>query len=290
MLRALRKHHKLRKIDMTHQSQTQFVQGTAGKIAVHTQGPEHGPVVVLTHSILSSSMMWLEQAYLLSSTGWRVIAIDTRGHGQSECQTVSCTMDDLVADTLAVMDALKIDKAHYMGLSLGGMSGVGLGIQHANRLHSMVLCDCRADMPSPMGEVWNDRITSAISEGCQSLAVATTERWFGVPFIKANDVVGKAFRQTIASTTATGFVSCARAIQGLDYLDQIAKITVPTTLIVGANDGPLPQAMQVMQQGMPDAQLVVIPNAGHLPNIDQSVLFNAAMMRHFFQNPAWSQA
>jgi 3-oxoadipate enol-lactonase len=275
---------------MTHQSQTQLIQGQAGKIAVHSQGPENGPVVLLTHSILSSSMMWLEQAYLLSSTGWRVVAIDTRGHGQSECQSVTCTMDDLVADTIAVMDALKIDKAHYMGLSLGGMSGVGLGVQHAHRLLSMVLCDCRADMPAPMGDVWNDRITSAISEGCQSLAVATTERWFGIPFIEANDVVGKAFRQTIASTTATGFVSCARAIQGLNYLDQVAQIKVPTTLIVGAKDGPLPQAMQDMQQRMPGAKLEIIPNAGHLPNIDQSVLFNAAMMRHFFQNPAWSQA
>lgn len=275
---------------MTHQRQTQFIQGAAGKIAVRTQGPENGPAVLLTHSILSSSMMWLEQAYLLSSAGWRVIAIDTRGHGQSECQSVTCTMDDLVADTLAVMDALKIEKAHYMGLSLGGMSGVGLGIQHANRLLSMVLCDCRADMPTPMGDVWNDRIGSAISEGCQSLAVATTERWFGVPFMDANPVVGQAFRQTIANTTASGFVSCARAIQGLNYLDQVASIRVPTTLVVGAKDGPLPQAMQDMQQRIAGSKLEIIPDAGHLPNIDQSVLFNAAMMRHFFQNPAWSQA
>ena len=272
---------------MTHHSQTQFIQGPAGKIAVHTQGPENGPVVILTHSILSSSMMWLEQAYLLASTGWRVMAIDTRGHGQSECQTVTCSMDDLVADTIAVMDAMNIDKAHYMGLSLGGMSGVGLGIQHPERLISMVLCDCRADMPSPMGDVWNDRITIAISEGCQSLAVATTERWFGVPFLEANAVVAQAFRQTISSTTATGFVSCARAIQGLDYLEQLSQIKVPTTLIVGGKDGPLPQAMKDIQQLISGSQLVVIPDAGHLPNIDQSVLFNAAMMRHFFQNPAW---
>ena len=202
---------------MTHHTQTQFIQGPAGKIAVHTQGPENGPAVVLTHSILSSSMMWLEQAYLLSSSGWRVIAIDTRGHGQSECQSVACTMDDLVADTIAVMDALHIEKAHYMGLSLGGMSGVGLGIQHANRLISMVLCDCRADMPSPMGDVWNDRMTSAINEGCQSLAVATTERWFGVPFIDANQVVSQAFRQTIASTTASGLVPAMRHLMSMNF-------------------------------------------------------------------------
>jgi 3-oxoadipate enol-lactonase len=108
--------------------------------------------------------------------------------------------------------------------------------------------------------------------------------------LEANEVVGKAFRQTIANTTASGFVSCARAIQGLDYLDQVSNIKVPTTLIVGAKDGPLPQAMQDMQQRIAGAKLEVIPDAGHLPNIDQSVLFNTAMMRHFFQNPAWSQA
>ena len=203
-------------------------------------------------------------------------------HDQEEAMTM--------ADTIAVMDALHIEKAHYMGLSLGGMSGVGLGIQHANRLISMVLCDCRADMPSPMGDVWNDRMTSAINEGCQSLAVATTERWFGLPFMEAHPVVGQAFRQTIASTTASGFVSCARAIQGLNYLEEVSHIKVPTTLIVGAKDGPLPQAMLEMQQRIEGAKMEIIPDAGHLPNIDQSVLFNAAMMRHFFQNPAWSQA
>jgi 3-oxoadipate enol-lactonase len=76
----------------------------------------------------------------------------------------------------------------------------------------------------------------------------------------------------------------------LNYLEQLSQIKVPTTLIVGAKDGPLPQAMKDMQQLISGSQLVVIPDAGHLPNIDQSVLFNAAMMRHFFQNPTWSQA
>jgi 3-oxoadipate enol-lactonase len=275
---------------MTHQSQTQFISGPAGKIAVHTQGPETGPAVILTHSILSSSMMWLEQAYLLSSSGWRVIAIDTRGHGQSECHSVMCTMDDLVADTLAVMDALNISKAHYMGLSLGGMSGVGLGIQHADRLLSMVLCDCRADMPSPMGDVWNDRMASAIQDGCQSLANVTTERWFGAEFIASNPATAKAFKDTIGLTQVNGFLSCAKAIQGLNYLDQVAHIRVPTTLIAGANDGPLPLVMKEMQQRISGSHLDIIPDAGHLPNIDQAQLFNAALMRHFFHHFTRSQA
>jgi 3-oxoadipate enol-lactonase len=193
-------------------------------------------------------------------------------------------MDDLVADSLAVLDGLQIEKAHYIGLSLGGMSGAGFGIQHSDRLLSLVLCDCRADMPAPMGDVWNDRMASAAQDGCQSLAVPTTERWFGASFLASNSTTVKAFQDTISQTQVNGFLSCAKAIQGLNYLDQISQIKVPTTLIVGANDGPLPQAMQGMQEKIHGSHLAIIPQAGHLPNIDQAHLFNAALMRHFYHH------
>jgi 3-oxoadipate enol-lactonase len=270
--------------------QTLKVNGPAGQIAVHIEGPEKGPVILMAHSILSSSMMWQAQQALLAASGWRVVCADTRGHGLSDCHAASCDMDDLVADSVAVLDGLQIEKAHYVGLSLGGMSGVGLGLQHSDRLLSLVLCDCRADMPSAMGEVWNDRIAGAQKEGCQALAIGTTERWFGVPFLETHAAIGQAFRDTIASTQVAGFVSCARAIQGLNYLEQVPQIKLPTTLMVGANDGPLPAAMQSMQALISGAKLEIIANAGHLPNIDQPQSFNAALMRHFFQNPSWSQA
>jgi 3-oxoadipate enol-lactonase len=145
-------------------------------------------------------------------------------------------------------------------------------------------------MPSGMGDVWNDRIEGAQKEGCQSLAAGTTERWFGAPFLDAHPSIGQAFRDTIANTQVNGFVSCARAIQGLNYLAHVPHIKLPTTLIVGANDGPLPAAMRAMQTLIQGAKLEIIANAGHLPNIDQPESFNAALMRHFFQNPSWSQA
>ena len=145
-------------------------------------------------------------------------------------------------------------------------------------------------MPIAMGDVWNDRIEGAQKEGCQTLVEVTSERWFGLPFLEANPAIGQAFKDMIASTQVDGFVSCARAIQGLNYLAQVPQMKLPTTLIVGANDGTLPSAMQGMQSLIQGAKLEIISNAGHLPNIDQPTLFNAALMRHFFQNPSWSQA
>ncbi|MFL9902060.1 alpha/beta hydrolase [Paraburkholderia fungorum] len=257
-----------------------YVRGPAGAIAVHAQGDPDAPAVVMTHSILSSSMMWEAQAALLSGQGWRVICIDTRGHGESQAGSAPWTMDDLAADTVAVLDALRLDRVHYVGLSLGGMSGFGLGIRHADRLLSLCLCDARADAPAAFAAPWDERIEIAQREGCGALAVSTTGRWFGKPFLDAHPELAERFRTTVAGTSTEGFVGCARAIQKLDYLGDVARIDVPTTLVVGANDGPLPQAMEHLASLIRGARLEVIRDAGHLPNIDQPGTFDAVLLRH----------
>lgn len=265
------------------QASTRHVAGPAGRIALHQWGDQNAPAVLMTHSIMASSMMWERQAALLAQHGYRAIAIDTRGHGGSDAGQPSCSMDDLVADTVAVMDALKLDRAHYIGLSLGGMSGFGLGINHGQRLLSMVLCDCRADAPAPFAALWDDRIAAAQAGGAQALAGATAERWFGREFLDRNPDIAARFRSTIAATTTDGFVACARAIQGLNYLADVARITVPVTLLVGSKDLPLPDAMKDIQGRIAGSKLEIIDNAGHLPNIDQPDAFDAALLRHFSQ-------
>lgn len=256
------------------------VPGRAGRLAVQVQGDTGAPVVLMAHSILSSSMMWNAQALLLAAQGFRVVRADTRGHGQSQAPTGPCTMDDLAADSVAVLDALGIERAHYVGLSLGGMSGFGLGIHHAERLLSLCLCDARADMPPAAAAVWPERIAAAEQQGCAALAESTVERWFGAAFNAAHPEVAQRFRSTVAATSTTGFMACAKALMGLDYLGRVGEIRTPTTMIVGANDGPLPQAMQQLQGLIPGAALEVIADAGHLPNIDQPAAFNAALLRH----------
>ena len=260
---------------------TSRVRGAAGNIALHIWGSSTAPTVLLAHSILASSMMWERQGALLAQHGFRAIAMDTRGHGDSDAPAPPYSMDALAADTVAVMDALQIERAHYIGLSLGGMSGFGLGIQYGARLHSMVLCDARADAPAPFAAVWNERIAAAQSQGCQALAAATAERWFGADFLARNPAIAQRFHETISATSSNGLVGCAQAIQGLDYLNDVHRINVPVTMIVGAKDVPLPDAMAELQTRIPGAKLEVIPNAGHLPNIDQPDAFDAALLRHF---------
>lgn len=266
---------------MTQAVEQLRLRGAAGDIAVLVQGPVQGAAVLMTHSILSSSMMWDLQAQLLADRGYRVIRADTRGHGQSQASPAPYTMQDLVDDSVAVLDGLGIARAHYVGLSLGGMSGFGLGILHPDRVMSLCLCDARADMTPAMAAPWDERIAIAQATGCAGLAQATAERWFGRAFLDAHPAIEQQFLQAIASTSVAGFEGCARAIQGLDYLGRVGQIQTLTTLIVGANDGPLPQAMQALKDLIAGAAIDVIADAGHLPNIDQPAAFNAALLRHF---------
>lgn len=262
-------------------TQTIALPSGAGSIEVHCHGDARAPAVYMAHSILSSSAMWSKQAQLLASRGWHVVCADTRGHGGSVAHEAPSSMQHLVADTVAVLDALGIAKAHYVGLSLGGMSGFGLALAHSDRLASLCLCDARADMPPEASAPWNERIAIAEREGCAALARPTLERWFGRDFLDAHPDTAQRLLQVAASTSVVGFVGCARAIQGLDYLARVSEIALPTTLIVGANDGVLPQAMTEIHGRISGSVLEVIAQAGHLPNIDQPEAFDAVLMRHF---------
>lgn len=253
-------------------------------VQLHGRPGTRAPVF-FSHSILSSSAMWRGQVERLQQQGWYVICADTRGHGQSSTTSPQATMETLVADTVAVLDALQLPQVHYVGLSLGGMSGFGLALQHAGRLASLCLCDARADAPPEVALPWNDRIAAAEQHGCQALAGATLERWFGQSFLQAHPATQTWLHEIAAQTSTPGFVACARAIQTLNYLPQVHDIKTPTTLIVGANDGVLPQAMQQLAQRIEGSAYECIADAGHLPNIDQPAAFDAALLRHLARHP-----
>lgn len=252
--------------------------GFDGKLAVHIAGQPQAPVMMLGHSILTSNRMWLGQIGLLVQQGYRVVSVDARGHGKSSEPHTQCSMDDLVADNVDVLDVLGIHLAHFMGSSLGGMVGLGLGILHPDRIASLIICSGRADAPATFGLPWDERIAIARNQGTAALAEPTAQRWFGNEFLEAYPDTARAVKEMIAGTSVRGFIACARALQGLDYLTRLGSIAAPVQLIVGARDG-APDVMRDMVSRISGAQLEVIPDAGHLPNIDQQRAFNDAIVR-----------
>lgn len=263
------------------QLQSRFIraQGFDGNLAVHTAGPNDAPTLVLGHSILASTHMWRGQLEMLLGFGLRVVSIDTRGHGASDAPPPQCTLDDLVADNIRVLDELGIERAHFMGVSLGGMVALGVGIIHPHRVASLIVCDARADAPPAFATPWDDRIAAAKEHGTAALAESTAERWFGMDFLRNEPAIAAEVKEMIGGTSVGGLAACARALQGLDYLGRVGQISAPTHWIVGANDGPLPDVMRHLQSLVPGSALEVIEGAGHLPNIDQPVAFNEVVAR-----------
>ena len=113
------------------------------QINYELSGKTDAPVVVLSHSLACSMVMWDPQLDLLEAH-FRVLRFDTRGHGASDAPQGSYTLEQLVDDAIGLMDGLEIDRVRWVGLSMGGMIGQGIALHHSNRLESLVLADTAA--------------------------------------------------------------------------------------------------------------------------------------------------
>lgn len=246
-------------------------------------GKKGSPVVMLSHSLACSLVMWQPQMAVLESA-FQVLRFDTRGHGDSDAPQGAYSFEQLAMDAIGLMDALKIDRVHFVGLSMGGMIGQGLALDYADRLKSLALCDTAAIMPDETDPIWQQRIEAAGEKGLQGQVDETLERWFRPEYLQQNPPVVEMIRRQILATPVAGYIGCCEAIRRLKYLDRLSKITLPTLIVVGEEDPGTPvAASEAMHERISDSRLVVLPSARHLSNIEQSEAFNAALMEFLLQ-------
>ncbi len=241
-------------------------------------GQKSAPVVMLSHSLASSMVMWNPQLDALESH-FQVLRYDMRGHGASDAPDGAYTLEVLAADAVALLDALEIDTVHFVGLSIGGMIGQGLGLNHGNRLKTLTLCDTSAIMPEMAQPILQERIDAARENGMDDQVDGTLERWFTPEFLEKNPPEVEIIRQQIAATPLAGYIGCSEALKGLNYLDRLSEITLPTLIMVGEEDPGTPvEASEAIHERIDGSQLVVLPAARHLSNIEQAEAFNKALM------------
>jgi 3-oxoadipate enol-lactonase len=241
-------------------------------------GKEGAPVVVLSHSLGSDMAMWNPQTGTLKSI-CRVLRYDTRGHGRSDAPKGAYTLEQLGEDALGLLDALSLEAVHWVGLSMGGMIGQCLALNHPDRLRTLALCDTAAAIPPEAQPVWEERLHLVRKAGMQALVQSTLERWFTLPYLSQNPPEVKLTREHFLATPVSGYIGCSEAIRGLHYLERLSEIRLPTLIMVGEEDQGTPvAASQAMHERIPDSRLVVLPSAAHLSNIEQSEAFNLALM------------
>ena len=241
-------------------------------------GKKGAPIVVLSHSLASSLIMWNPQMDALSPH-FQVLRYDMRGHGHSDVPPGPYTLELLAEDVIGLLDALDIDRVHFVGLSVGGMIGQSLVLNHAKRLRSLALCDTASTVPQEAQPIWQERIERTRAKGMESQVDETMERWFTPAFLKQNPPMVGLIRKQILATPVTGYLGCAEAIRRLNYLNRLSEIKLPTLITVGEDDPGTPvSASQAIHERIPDSKLVILPSARHLSNVEQAEAFNAALL------------
>ncbi|MFD6951580.1 3-oxoadipate enol-lactonase [Nocardiopsis sp. TSRI0078] len=247
----------------------------------HTEsGPADAPPLLLGGSLGTTTRMWEPQVEALS-TVFRVIRFDHRGHGDSPVPEGPYTMADLSGDVIALMDRLGIERAHYAGLSIGGMVGQWLAIHHPERIDRLALL-ATAPYMGPARN-WRDRADLVRAEGTGAVADSVVERWFTPDFAKARPQEVSLLRGQIASTAAEGYAGCCGAIETYDVREDLHRITAPTLVIAGADDPATPPAgnAELIAERVPGARLAVLEEAAHLLSWQQSTKVNTLLTQHF---------
>jgi 3-oxoadipate enol-lactonase len=241
----------------------------ANGIVLHHQvlGPADAPALVFANSLGCDLRIW-QQVVPSFTDRYHVVLYDKRGHGLSDVPPAPYTIDDHANDLLALLDSLKIEAAAIVGLSVGGMIAQRIAVKAPARTRALVLCDTAARIGT--AESWADRVAAVEASGLESIADGVMQRWFTPTFRQIRPDEWTGWRNMLVRCPAHGYVGTCAAISDADLTADAAQITVPTLCIVGDQDGSTPPDL-VRQTAdlIPGARFEIIPEAGHIPCIEQ---------------------
>jgi 3-oxoadipate enol-lactonase len=238
-----------------------------------------GPWVLLSHGLATDLGMWDELADALNGR-YRVLRYDARGHGGSAAPAGNYTLDQLVADAVAILDALDVPQAHFCGLSMGGMVGLGLMLDHAARVKSAVIADSRHTTTPEFTKAWHDRAEAVRRGGIEAIVKSTVERWSSAGLAERNPAVIARMERMVRNTSAAGYRGCAAALARLDYGHRLGEIRMPALVLCGTEDhGAPPENTRQMHAMIQGSRYLEIAQAGHISNIEKPTIFNAAVAK-----------
>jgi 3-oxoadipate enol-lactonase len=242
------------------------------------RGKADAPVLVLGNSLGTNFHLWDAQLPQLAAR-FRVLRYDMRGHGLTEAPASvdAYTIDELAGDVLALTDALKIDRFHYCGLSIGGMVGQRLGARAPDRVLALALCNTAMTVAAP--QVYRDRAAAVRKNGLESIGDAVLERWFTPGFLKANPDTARGMRTMLTRNSVAGYAGCCLALATMDLTADARRIACPTLIVAGAKDQATPtEAAREIAAAVRGAKLVEIPDCAHISSVERSAEVTAALV------------
>jgi 3-oxoadipate enol-lactonase len=232
--------------------------------------------LVLANSLGTAVALWDRQLAAFAAR-FHVVRFDMRGHGASSVSSERVDVERLARDVIALLDSRRIARAHFCGLSLGGMVGLWLGAHAPERLNRLVLCNTAAVI-GPRS-AWDERIRAVENGGTGAIASTVLGRWFTPAFQeRAPEVVDYAKRMLLA-TNPKGYVAACEAVRDMDLREAAQHVRVPTLIVAGAEDRVTPPADgRWLAERIAAARYAELP-AAHLSNIEAAELFDASVLR-----------
>jgi 3-oxoadipate enol-lactonase len=251
---------------------------SAVEVPYRVDGPEDAPVLVLSNSLGSTSAMWDPQVPALTER-FRLVRYEIRGHDSAPVPDGPYSLDDLGGDVVALLDRLGLERVSFAGLSLGGMTGMWLGVNAPERIDRLVLM-CTSAMLSKEHD-WPLRARTVREKGTGAVAEAVVERWFTPAYVDANPDVAKRMRAMVADTPAEGYAGCCEAIAGIDLTRDIARIRAPTLVVSAAQDPVTPPSDgRLIAGAIPGARLEVVDPGAHLSSIERHDVVTQLIVDH----------
>lgn len=252
-----------------------------GDLSLHWRedGDPSGAPVVFANSLGTDFRLW-DKVVPLMPKGLRLIRYDKRGHGLSSCPPGPYGMGALVRDAERLLDALGVRDCVFVGLSIGGMIAQGLAVKRLDQVRALVLSNTGAKLGTP--QIWADRIAAIRAGGIEAIADATMERWFPAPFRAGAEL--PAWRNMLTRQPVEGYVGCANAIAGADFITPTSGLTLPTLAIAGSEDGATPpDLVRETADLVKGSRFELIRGTGHLPPVDKPAEY-AALLRSFLSS------
>jgi 3-oxoadipate enol-lactonase len=241
---------------------------------VEIEGPERAPVLMFSNSLGTNLHMWDEQAKHLAQK-FRVLRYDQRGHGKSGAPKAPYTLDRLGKDALAILDGLKVERAHFCGLSMGGFTGMWLGRRAPKRIDKLILSNTAAKIGDPV--FWNTRILTVLGKGMSAVVDGVLERWFTKGFREKAPQAVDRVRAMLLATPPHGYAGCSAAIRDMDQRWDIGAIDLSTLIIAGQQDPATTLEHAELIASQIDGSELVKLDAAHLSNVEQNKVWTGTV-------------
>lgn len=246
------------------------------RLYYHTDGDPAAPCVVLSNSLGTDLSMWDAQAAALARDFF-VLRYDTRGHGQSGRGSAPVTIDRLGHDVVALLDLLNISRAHFSGISMGGLTGQWLGIHAPQRINKLVLANTAARIGNADG--WNARAALVRREGMDGVADGAAGRWFTTAFIERQPASVAGMIERLRAQDPEGYAACCDALAQADLRGAIAGIPCPTLVVAGLHDPVTTVADANALKGQVSGATMAVLEASHLSNVEANEAFTDILGR-----------